>query len=297
MLNMLLNNSPVVLISYHVPNQEAEQLKVLDRLTHILDQLDIAEDTTFIWGGDFNMIFDIDLDADGGSPKLYIKSVSKLLLVMSEIDLGDIYKVRNPDSRRFTWQRKSPFKQRRLDFFPVSDRLQNNIESVEIIPSVATDHSSLLMKLRPTCQDARGRSYWKFNNSLTQDRYFVNFLKRKIPLFEQGASFEDQISKWEFIEYKCREVSGTYSIQKSNERRARRVELEKKLTDLEGLLRTNSTENIREEYDTCQSELDQLYDYITAGIIMHSKSSWYEHTEKSSLTLKNVIRLNLTFVV
>ena len=105
------------------------------------------------------MIFDIDLDADGGSPKLYIKSVSKLLSVMSEIDLCDIYRVRNPDSRLFTWRRKSPFKQRRLDFFLVSDCLQDNIESVEIIPSVRTDHSCLLMKLRPTYQDVRGRSY------------------------------------------------------------------------------------------------------------------------------------------
>ena len=151
-LNLLLNNSPVVLINYYAPKQEAEQLKVLDRLTHILDQLDIAQDTVFIWGGDFNMTFDIDLDTDGGSPKLYIKSVSKLLSVMSEIDLCDIYRVRNPDSRHFTWQRKFPFKQRRLDFFLVSDCLQDNTESVEIIPSVGTDHSCLLMKLRPRCK-------------------------------------------------------------------------------------------------------------------------------------------------
>ena len=155
-LNLLLNNSPVVLINYYAPSQEDEKLKVLDRLTHILDQLDIAQDTTFIWGEDFNMIFDIDLDADGGSPKLYINSVSKLLSVMSEIDLCDIYRVRNPDSRHFTWRRKSSFKQRRLDFFLVSDCLQDNIESVEIIPSVGTDNSCLLMKLRPAYQDARG---------------------------------------------------------------------------------------------------------------------------------------------
>ena len=115
-LNLLLNNSPVV-INYYAPDQEVEQLKVLDRLTHVLDQLDITQDTTFIWGGDFNMIFDIDIDTDGGSPKLYIKSVSKLLSVMSEIDLCDIYRVRNPDSKHFTWRRKSPFKQRRLIFF------------------------------------------------------------------------------------------------------------------------------------------------------------------------------------
>ena len=97
---LLLNNSPVVLINYYAPDQEVEQIKVLDRFTHILDQLDITEDTTFIWGGDFNMIFDIDQDADGGSLKLYIKSALKLLSVMFEIDLCDIYRARNPDSRR-----------------------------------------------------------------------------------------------------------------------------------------------------------------------------------------------------
>ena len=45
-LSLLLNNSPVVLINYCAPNQEAEQLKVLDRLTHILDQLDITQNTS-----------------------------------------------------------------------------------------------------------------------------------------------------------------------------------------------------------------------------------------------------------
>ena len=96
--------------------------------------------------------------------------------------------------RNFTWQRKLPFKQRRLDFFLVSDCLHDNIESVKIIPSVGTDHSCLLMKLRPTDQGARGRSYWKFNNCLTQDRHFVNLLKSKTPLFGREASFEDQVS-------------------------------------------------------------------------------------------------------
>ena len=90
----------------------------------------------------------------------------------------------------------------------------------------------MLMKLRPTYHDARGRSYWKFDNSLTQDRHFVNFLRNKIPLFEREPSFEEQISNWEFVTYKCREACRTYSIQKSKEKRALRVELEKKLTGI-----------------------------------------------------------------
>ena len=70
--NTLIEDSPVVLINYYAPNEEKDQLKVLDDLNHILDNIDISEDTVLVWGGDFNLIFDIWLDADCGSSKLKI---------------------------------------------------------------------------------------------------------------------------------------------------------------------------------------------------------------------------------
>ena len=96
----------------------------------------IKDDIQFIWGSDFNIDFDTVLDDDGDSPKLKLKPVSKLLSVMSENDLGDNYRVHNPDTLCFTWRRETPFKQRILDLFPVYDSLQEIIELVEIIPSV-----------------------------------------------------------------------------------------------------------------------------------------------------------------
>ena len=79
-LNLLLHNNPVALVNYDTPNQEAEKLKIPDNSAHIFDQPDVAKDTTYI-SGDFNMIFDIDLDTDGGFPKLHTKLASKLLSV------------------------------------------------------------------------------------------------------------------------------------------------------------------------------------------------------------------------
>ena len=58
----------MVLINYYTPNEEKDQLKVLDDPNHILDNIDISEDTVLVWDGDFNLIFDIRLDSDGGSP-------------------------------------------------------------------------------------------------------------------------------------------------------------------------------------------------------------------------------------
>ena len=156
-----------------------------------------------MWGGDFNTIFDISLDADGGSPQLYIKSVAKLLSMMSENDLPDIFRIRYPDSRRFTWGRKTPFLQRRLDYFLVSDSLQESIETIDIISSVASDHSAIILKLHPTYEGNRGCSYWKFNSSPTEDRQFVNSLKNEIPLFERRifshrSNYEMGISSIQF---------------------------------------------------------------------------------------------------
>ena len=46
------------------------------------------------------------------------------------------------------------------------------------------------------------------------------------------------------------------------------------------------------EYNKCKSDLETLYDYITAGIILRSKSDWYEHGEKSSKYFLNLGKRN-----
>ena len=133
-------------------NVETDQMNVLDEITHIFDKIGFSENTTSIWDGDFNLFFDINLDADRDSPKLKVKSISKLLSMMSQNGLFDRYRIRNPQEKRFTWLRKTPFKQRRLDFFLVSDMLQNNIRTVDIIQSVQSDHSAIILKLCPTSE-------------------------------------------------------------------------------------------------------------------------------------------------
>ena len=122
---------------------------------------------------------------------------------MPENDLCDIYKVRNPQEKRFTWRKKTPFKQRRLNFFLESDMLPDNIRTVDIFPSVQSDHSAVTLKLFPTSECARRRAYWKFNRSLTQDKHFTESLKTEIQaLAREGSSLADLIMRWEYIKHK-----------------------------------------------------------------------------------------------
>ena len=49
-LNALIDNNPIILANYYAPCEEPDQLKMLDELNRIFDQLQVKGDTQFIWG-------------------------------------------------------------------------------------------------------------------------------------------------------------------------------------------------------------------------------------------------------
>ena len=76
----------------------------------------IAKNIAF--GGDFNAIFDCKFDASEGNPKLKKKSLAKLIEIKKTLYLCDIWRIRSPNVKRFTFRqnRVSGFIERRLDF-------------------------------------------------------------------------------------------------------------------------------------------------------------------------------------
>ena len=90
------------------------------------------------------------------------------------------------------------------------------------------------------------------------------------------------------MKYKRREYSRNYSIQMAKTRKRRRISLEKRVAELESLITSNSNNQLLKEYSSCKLELESLYEYITSGIILRSKTNWYEHGEKSSKYFLNL---------
>ena len=100
----------IILINYYAPSVEGAQITVLSEINDVINNLASEEDTTILGGGNFNF-FNIKLAADGGSPQLKEKSVCKLITMMSPFDLCNIFRVRHPNEKQFTWRQKNPFKQ------------------------------------------------------------------------------------------------------------------------------------------------------------------------------------------
>ena len=117
------------------------------------------------------MIFYYDLDGRGGIKKTK-ESVKIFEDICLEQDLIDIWRVRHLMEKRFTWRQKTPIIQRRLDYCLVNDSLQDDFVSVDIIPSIRSDHSAITLSnsFNGIGDSKRGPSFWKFNCSLVNDK-------------------------------------------------------------------------------------------------------------------------------
>ena len=109
------------MINYYGPNGETDQVKVLKQLAIHLRNISADQNITCILGGDWNLIFGKSLDAMGGSRSLKYNSLKELQTIISDYNLIDIWRARNPNLRQFTWHRANPLMMRRLDFFLISD--------------------------------------------------------------------------------------------------------------------------------------------------------------------------------
>ena len=140
--------------------------------------------------GDFNLLFDSKLDAQGGNPTMKKKSLAKLIELKESYDLCDIWRVRNMKSRQFTFtqQHSSGFIQRRLDYIFISNTLQELVTTTEILTPISTDHSSVIFSLSKGNDCLRGKGFWKLNSSLTKYQNYITEVKILLRSFFQTVN-------------------------------------------------------------------------------------------------------------
>ena len=99
--------------------------------------------------GDLNLFFNSKLDTAGGNPTLKRKSLAKLIEFKESYDLCNIWRVRNTKVKQFTYnqQHSSDFIQRRLDYFLISNGLQEFASTADILTPISIDHSPVLFSL------------------------------------------------------------------------------------------------------------------------------------------------------
>ena len=146
-LDTLIENSSFKLLNIYFPNYENGKLQFIKKMNNLLRKQDVTTDDRLIIGGDFNCVIDPKLDKKRGCDNSLNtqkeKVIAELKSTMQTNTLQDIWRIKNPFVKRFTWRQTKPLIQCRLDFWLTSEILHNEIESVDITPAYKTDHSAI----------------------------------------------------------------------------------------------------------------------------------------------------------
>ena len=106
-------------------------------------------------------------------------SLKEVQNIANSVDLIDIWRVFNPDAKRFTWRRKKPKIHCRLDFFPDRRRLSPAVTKADILAGYKTDRSLLTLHAANS-NNPRSPGFWKLNTSFLSDSEQLNLVKKTI---------------------------------------------------------------------------------------------------------------------
>ena len=83
----------------------------------------------------------------------------------------------------FCRRHSSGYIQRRLDYFFISNVLQESVKSPNVLAAFFNDHA-LIFSCFSKSEGRRGKGLWKHNNSLCEKRTYINSIKKHISTLE-----------------------------------------------------------------------------------------------------------------
>ncbi len=292
-LEIVWENVCYVIVNVYAPTKDKPKLQH-EFISNLSTNIEDFSDKSIIWGGDMNCYLDPNVDKKGGNTEVTSDYATLVKGTMEHYDVVDIWRVRNPDTLKFTWYRRTRagIVQSRIDYFFVSSCLTSMVTNVEIKPGIRTDHSLIKLTICSEKVNQRGKGFWKFNNSLLADSKYIDLVRDCIKeTLSNHSDLSDGGLMWDLVKCKIRGLSISYSVQKRRTEKEHENNLIKEIERNEELLAYGNTD-ILEELESLKREFDDIQNEIARGIILRSKAKYSEFGEKNTRFFLNLEKRN-----
>ena len=105
-LEVTIDDADYLLVNVYNTNREQEQLKILQNLSVMLENFDSFCSNNAIIAGDFDLFFSKKLECKCGNSYIKKHSVNQIIKILKTFDLCDIWRIRNPKTKSFTFRQK-----------------------------------------------------------------------------------------------------------------------------------------------------------------------------------------------
>lgn len=120
----------------------------------------------------------------------------------------------------------------------------------------------------------RGPGYWRFNNTLLEDKTFVSDMSAHIRSIINDNLIENPNVAWEWIKFQIRTFCISFTIKRNRERRKTTKLLEDRLATLAHDHDMVGSPNIVSEVNSIKRELSEIYSIKANEAIMRSRANW-----------------------
>ena len=168
-------------------------------------------------------------------------------------NLIDVWRIRNPQTKLFTWRQKNPFIQRRIDYWLISDDYKMALNEQTLLHQ--SNHSAITLSFNSLKDQPFGPSYWKFNASLLQDENYIQLINTEYPKWL--TEFSEVLVKrvlWDLVKYRIRQTTIKYSKQIAKNRKSQLHTCEQNLKQWEENCSLDPSEENIAKMDTAKNE-------------------------------------------
>ena len=233
-LRLVKNNQECMLISAYAPsgrNKADERLRFFHHLATTAPTPSMNE--IVFCGGDFNML-ESRKDMHP-SPSVFVpdKSIPGLQHLVDALHIEDKWRLVNPYSTECTHHARPGVPHTRLDRVYLTRWLANEFKIKHVPFSQGTHYSAVHVKVEMTDEPARGKGFWHFNNTLTEDKeYCRQFQSWWTDWRLQKANFENLAQWWDEGKAVIADLTREYSREKSRNKRKHITSIHKRLRNL-----------------------------------------------------------------
>ena len=273
-----LIDSILHIANIYAPNDSNEKRLFYDELKNY--SLNV-QTQNIIFCGDVNCVVDNKIDIISGNthPK---RDIDKLNEFLSVCDLFDVWRLFHAEEKEFTWSLRSPFIARRIDYCFATELVVNQISECNIVTIAKSDHRAVDITYKIS-NVKRGPSYWKFNDSLLDDRTFITEMNKFITTFKIEHENEHNQVKWELLKIKIREFCISFSKEKQKNRNDKIKLIEKELSEIDRYLSSNPTDlGSIQKREELKKQLDIFNVYIASGAHIRSRAKFIADGEKNT---------------
>ena len=280
---VIIEEESFVLINLYAPNRMAEKEIFFVELKKEIESVPDIEENHIIMAGDWNSIQDVTLDKKGGAIKAHETVTDSMKTLLNSFDLIDIWRILHPLKTRFTFRQKTPLIQSQLDYFMISNEMQDYIHQSEVIPSIWSDHSCVTLYIKLLPENVRGNGYWKLNTTVLENQKYVNDMNENIIKWvNEFQNMTDKRIVWELLKYNIRKYTMSFCSQTKLDKNREEKLLRNELNELEiDLSRYHKDETLL-AYNRVKEQLKEIESEKIQGAIIRSKAKFIEEGERST---------------